>query len=220
MPDPGFHAGLRELTRRAGTLLVIDETQTIPAGPRGCTGEWGLEPDVLTIGKCIGGGIPAGAYGMSEEVAAAMARYTRAPGLRINHAGFGGTLAAGELGLRAMRATLEHVMTPASYATMIEDATRFEAGVERAIGAHGLPWQVSRLGALVVYTFRPTPPRRAGEQPWEQGEDVREAIFLFLANRGVLIGCFGGNCLMSPATTAADVDRHSELFDALLAELA
>ncbi|WP_084265814.1 aminotransferase class III-fold pyridoxal phosphate-dependent enzyme [Actinomadura macra] len=91
-PEPGFHAGLRDLTRRTGTLLIIDETQTIPAGPGGCVRELGLDPDLITMGKCIAGGIPAGVYGMSDAVAAAAARYTR-----DGDGGLGSTMAGGPL---------------------------------------------------------------------------------------------------------------------------
>src|SRR4029079_12829400 len=67
-PEPGFHDGLRELTRAAGTLLIIDETHTFSAGPGGCTAAWGLEPDLLSIGKAIGSGIPSGALGLSADI--------------------------------------------------------------------------------------------------------------------------------------------------------
>ena len=69
LPEPGFHDGLRELTRRTGTLLVIDETHTMCAGPGGYTAAHGLEPDILTVGKSIAGGVPLGAYGMTREIA-------------------------------------------------------------------------------------------------------------------------------------------------------
>ena len=73
LPEPGYHEAVREITRRTGTLLVIDETHTICAGPGGATGLWGLEPDIVVIGKTIGGGIPSAAYGFSPEVAARVA---------------------------------------------------------------------------------------------------------------------------------------------------
>src|SRR5256714_1757273 len=68
LPEPGYLDAVRDITRRTGTLLIIDETHTICAGPAGATGAWNLDPDMLVIGKTIGGGVPAGAYGMSEEV--------------------------------------------------------------------------------------------------------------------------------------------------------
>src|SRR3954453_14188190 len=90
LPAPGFHAALRELTRAAGALLVIDETHTLSAGPGGMTAAEGLEPDIVTIGKAIAGGVPIGAYGMSEAVAG---RILSAPGADlVDVGGVGGTL--------------------------------------------------------------------------------------------------------------------------------
>ena len=68
-PEPGYHKALREITRRTGTLLLIDETHTICTGPGGYTRAHGLEPDLFVIGKLVGGGVPAAAYGLSAAVA-------------------------------------------------------------------------------------------------------------------------------------------------------
>jgi glutamate-1-semialdehyde 2,1-aminomutase len=73
LPEPGYHDALRAITRESNTLLIIDETHTICAGPGGYTGRHGLEPDLVTIGKPIGSGIPSGAYGLSETVATRVA---------------------------------------------------------------------------------------------------------------------------------------------------
>ena len=106
LPDPGYHDALRALTREHGTLLVIDETHTICAGPGGYTAAHGLEPDFLTIGKPIAAGVPAGAYGMSAEVADRVAELQRP--LEVSDVGgIGGTLSGNALSLAAMRATLE-----------------------------------------------------------------------------------------------------------------
>ena len=69
LPEPGYHDALRSLTRDHGSLLVIDETHTICAGPGGYTAAHGLEPDFVTIGKPLAAGVPAAAYGMGEDVA-------------------------------------------------------------------------------------------------------------------------------------------------------
>jgi glutamate-1-semialdehyde 2,1-aminomutase len=69
LPADGYLAGVRELTRKHGSLLINDETHTFSAGPGGCTKSWNLRPDMLTIGKAIAGGIPTGAYGLSAELA-------------------------------------------------------------------------------------------------------------------------------------------------------
>jgi glutamate-1-semialdehyde 2,1-aminomutase len=68
-PEPGYLDAVRELTRRHGTLLINDETHTLSAGPGGATRAWGLDPDIVTIGKAIAGGIPCGAYGLATALA-------------------------------------------------------------------------------------------------------------------------------------------------------
>ena len=127
LPDADYHAGLRELTRRYATLLIIDETHTISVGPGGATGDWGLEPDLLTIGKTIGAGVPSGALGLSEDVAAAMLADPEAD--YEDTGGVGGTLAGNALSLAAMRVTLDAVLTERSYAHAIPLAARFAEGV-------------------------------------------------------------------------------------------
>jgi glutamate-1-semialdehyde 2,1-aminomutase len=210
LPDHGFQEALRALTRRHGTLLVNDETHTISAGPGGCTKAWALQPDFVTIGKPIASGIPAAVYGFTEEVA----RRWRAATSRdlADTGGIGGTLAGNALALAAMRATLSEVLTDDAYARMIPLAQRFAAGVEGVIAEHGLPWIVKRLGARAEYWFRATPPRNGGEAAAAVDADLDRYMHLAALNRGVLMTPFHGMALMSPATTAADVDVHTAVF--------
>lgn len=221
LPRPGFHEALRELTRRTDTPLIIDETHTIAMGPRGCAGPFSLDPDLYVLGKAIGGGVPAAVYGMTTEVGDAMAAYTGREGLWANHAGLGGTLAGSALTVRAIRATLEEGMTEDAYAHMASLGERFEQGMSAVISEHGLPWHVSRLGARVSYMFCESPPVTGRDAAVEAAgaADLRVALHLFLLNRGLLIGPFNSTALMCPATTAADVDRHTEHFAAAVAEL-
>jgi glutamate-1-semialdehyde 2,1-aminomutase len=215
--EPGFHDALRALTREHGTLLVIDETHTLCAGPGGYTKAHNLEPDVLTVGKAIGSGIPSAAYGFTEEVAA---RVDAAIGIDDSDVGgVGGTLAANVLSLAAMRATLTHVLTDESFARMIALGERFEQGVASVIAGHGLPWHVTRLGCRVEYLFRPERPRNGSEAAEGQNHLLDRLIHLYALNRGVLLTPFHNMALMSPATSAADVDRHTEVFAAAAAEL-
>jgi glutamate-1-semialdehyde 2,1-aminomutase len=209
-PEPGFHAALRELTRRAGTLLIIDETHTICAGAGGYTGAHGLEPDILTFGKAVAGGVPAAVYGMSEAVAERVRAHTRLDA--ADTGGIGGTLAANALGTAAMRATLEQVLTEASYRTTIPLAERFARGVEGVIAERGLPWIVKRLGCRVEYWFRPTPPRNGGEAAAAVDPELERYMHLAALNRGMLLTPFHNMALLAPAVTEADVDRHTEVF--------
>jgi glutamate-1-semialdehyde 2,1-aminomutase len=215
--EPGFHDALRALTRKHGTLLVIDETHTMCAGPGGFTAAHGLDPDVLTVGKAIGSGIPSAAYGFTEEVAA---RIDAALGVDDSDVGgVGGTLAANVLSLAAMRATLTHVLTDDAFERMIALGERFEHGVASVIAEHDLPWHVTRLGCRVEYLFRPERPRNGSEAAEGQDHLLDRLIHLYALNRGVLLTPFHNMALMSPATSEADVDRHTEVFAAAVAEL-
>ena len=217
-PEPGFHEALRELTRRHGTLLAIDETHTICCGPGGYTLEHGLEPDVVTIGKPIAGGIPAAAYGFSEEVAARLTGRIELEDVDVG--GVGGTLAANALSLAAMRATLGEVLTEQAFARMIPLAERWTEGVEAGIAASGLPWHVTRLGCRAEYLFGPDRPRNGAEAHAASDAALERYMHLFALNRGILLTPFHNMALMSPATSESDVDRHTDVFREAALELA
>ena len=213
LPEPGFMEGLRELASRYGTLLMIDETHTFSAGWGGATTEWRLEPDILVIGKSIGGGIASGAYGISEEVAAAVTGHTDAGDADIvDVGGVGGTLAGNALSVAAMRATLEHVLTDAAFERMVDLATAFTAGVQDTLDRTGVPWSVSRLGARAEYRFASPAPRDGSSSAAAGDDELDEYLHLFMANRGVLVTPFHNMALMCPDTTADDVALHTRLF--------
>ncbi|WP_315919022.1 aspartate aminotransferase family protein [Mesorhizobium sp. SP-1A] len=205
LPEPGFHEVLRRLTRQAGTLLLIDETHTISTGLGGYTRAHGLEPDLFVLGKPVAGGVPASVWGMSEAVASRYADYnrTKEPG----YSGMGTTLSANPLQFAAMRATLEEVMTADNYTHMEHLARRLDAGLTAAIDRHGLPWHVARVGARVEFICAPGPLRNGGEAENAHAPELEAAIHVALVNRGVLIAPFHNMMLVSPATTARQVDR-------------
>jgi glutamate-1-semialdehyde 2,1-aminomutase len=217
LPDDGYHDVLRELTGNSGTLLIIDETHTFSAGPGGCTAAWDLEPDMLTIGKAIGSGVPSGALGLSFRVAKAMARQEGAD--YEDTGGVGGTLAGNALSAAAMRATLTGVLTEEAFARMIPLATRFAEALRELFARYELPWEVTQLGARAEYWFVPEPPRNGTEAHAATDAELERFLHLYTLNRGVLITPFHNMALMSPATTEADVDRHTEVFADALAEL-
>jgi glutamate-1-semialdehyde 2,1-aminomutase len=216
-PEPGYHHTLRELTRRTGTLLLIDETHTICAGPGGYTKAHGLEPDLFVLGKAIGSGIPAAVYGLSGETAERVRRVAGAP--ESDTSGIGGTLAGNALSLCAMRATLEHVLTEAAYARTIPLAERFALGVEGAIQESGLPWIVKRLGCRAEYWFSPKPPRNGGEAATHIDPDLDRYMHLAALNRGILMTPFHNMALVAPTATEADIDAHTRVFREAVAAL-
>lgn len=213
LPEPGFMEGLRELATRYGSLLMIDETHTFSAGWGGATRAWGLQPDIVVIGKSIGGGIPCGAYGISAEVAAAVTRHTEAGDADIvDVGGVGGTLAGNALSVAAMRATLGEVLTEDAFAHMTGLATAFTAGVQQTLDELDVPWSISQLGARAEYRFaRPAP--RTGEESAAAADDGLDAyLHLAMCNRGILMTPFHNMALMCPETSREDVDRHTEVF--------
>jgi glutamate-1-semialdehyde 2,1-aminomutase len=216
-PADGYHDALRALTRAAGTLLLIDETHTLSAGPGGCTREWGLEPDLVTVGKAIAGGVPAAALGLSDGVVERMWSHEDADYEDVG--GVGGTLAGNALSLAAARATLEYVLTDEAFDGMTDRATRFVEGVNGALGDAGLSWTVSQLGARAEYRYADPPPRTGSESEAAADTELDDFLHAYLANRGVLITPFHNMALMSPQTTDEDVDRHTEAFTAALAAL-
>ncbi|MBK6764376.1 MAG: aminotransferase class III-fold pyridoxal phosphate-dependent enzyme [Micrococcales bacterium] len=217
LPEPGFLEAVRDLCAKHGTLLLIDETHTISAGPGGCTAAWGLRPDIFVIGKSIGGGIPSGAYGITQAVADAVRNHPEAD--LVDVGGVGGTLAGNVLSTAAMRATLGEVLTQANFDHMIALATRFREGVEAVLDKHDVDWSIAQLGARAEYRFCRPAPRTGTESAAAHDDEIEEYLHLYLSNRGVLITPFHNMALMCPQTTEADVDLHSRLFGEAVAQI-
>jgi glutamate-1-semialdehyde 2,1-aminomutase len=209
-PEPGFHAALRELTKKYGTLLIIDETHTICTGPGGYTGKHGLKPDILTLGKPIASGVPAAVYGLSAEVAERVRKNSSVE--ECDTGGIGGTLAGNALSLAATRVTLEKILTEDAYKKTIPLADRFVTGVESVIKEFGLPWIVKQLGCRAEYWFRPEPPRNGQEAADAANYELDRYMHLAALNRGILMTPFHNMALICPATTEADIDKHTEVF--------
>ena len=209
-PEPGYHDALREITRRTGTLLLIDETHTLCAGPGGYTGAHGLQPDFLTCGKPLAGGVPAGVYGFTQQVAERF--WSRLELDTSDVGGIGGTLAGNALSIAAMKATLRDVLVPAMYERCLQLADRYEAGVQGVIDEFHLPWIVKRLGFRVEYWFRATAPRNGAESNAAVDSALDRYMHLFALNRGILMTPFHNMALIAADTTEADVDTHTKVF--------
>ncbi len=216
-PEPGFHQALREITRKCGTLLIIDETHTICAGPGGYTRAENLDPDFLVFGKPIAGGVPGAAYGFTQQVADMI---TARQNLEdCDTGGIGGTLAGNALSLAAMRATLSKVLTKEAFDRMIPMAERWAAGVEKAIAEFAVPWHVTRLGCRAEYLFSPHRPRNGTQAHDAMDFELERFLHLYAMNRGILLTPFHNMALMSPVTAPEDIDRHTRVFREAVKEL-
>ena len=193
-------------------MLFIDETHTLCAGPGGCTRAWGLEPDAVVVGKTIGGGIPAAAFGMTEDLLTRIAATSHPEDIDVG--GVGGTLAGNALSMAAVRATLNEVLTDEAFTGMEALAVRWTQGVQDVLGTGRAPWHVTRLGCRAEYAFSPQPPRTGAEAADAGDFPLQQYLHLQALNSGVLLTPFHNMALISPATTADDVDRHSAAFAA------
>jgi glutamate-1-semialdehyde 2,1-aminomutase len=217
LPEPGYHQALREITRKYGTLLIIDETHTICAGPGGYTRAEGLEPDFLVFGKPIAGGVPGSAYGFTAEVALCINDHMSLED--CDTGGIGGTLAGNALSLAAMRATLQKVLTKDAFDRMIPLAERWTEGVAKAIADFGLPWNVTRLGCRAEYLFAPRTPKNGTQAHDAMDFELERFMHLYAMNRGILLTPFHNMALMSPVTTKEDIDQHTKVFREAAREL-
>ncbi len=214
LPEPGWHDAVRAACDRTGTVLILDETHTLSAGPGGMVLRDGLRPDAVVVGKAIAGGVPAGAFGMSESFAAAVRDSLELEDIDVG--GVGGTLAGNALSMAGIRATLAEVLTPQAFASMTDRATEWTAGVQAGIDRVAAPWQVTQLGARSEYSFLPHPPRDGREAAEADDFELQQFLHLHALNRGVLMTPFHNMALMCPATTTEDVDRHTRAFDEAL----
>jgi len=219
LAEPGFLEGVRELCDATGTLLILDETHTFSAGPGGATRRFALRPDAITIGKSLGGGVACGAYGLSDELADRVLCALDDGADIVDVGGVGGTLAGNAMSLAAMRAVLGEVLTDDAFVHMEDLATAFASGVRDVIARYDVAWSVSQLGARCEYRFASPAPTNGGQAAQCADAEVEEYLHLFLLNRGVLLTPFHNMALMCPATTRAQVDRHTSLFDEAVSTL-
>lgn len=228
-PDPGFHSALREITRSTGTLLIIDETQTIICGLGGLSRAWNLKPDMITLGKSIGGGIPLGAYGMTMELSELIERgmitgkrNVHISGTVTDSIALGGTLFGGALAMAGARANLEKVMTEEAYARMLPLGKRLADGIDSVINAANLPWHAQRLFTKLGYWFSPSPPHNGAEAASHivSNFELYMVLWMFLVNRGIwgppdMCNMFK----ICAATSAEDVDFHTQVFGEFVEEV-
>ena len=218
LPDLGFHDALRAVTRETGTVLAYDETHTQVVGSGGLTRMWCLDPDVVTIGKSIAGGVPFGAYGMTEAVADVLQR----PAGRFDEKeaiATGGTLFGNPLSMAAARATMGEVLTDQAYKHTHVLGARLADGIEKIVRDAGLPWTTHRFWPRSGVTFAPAMPRDALEAYAAKDVLLTLTTRVYLANRGVWEAIVGAGPTCSVPATQDDVDRYVLAYGSLILEL-
>jgi glutamate-1-semialdehyde 2,1-aminomutase len=217
LPEAGFLEGLRALSLRYGSLLVIDETHTISSGFGGYARLHALKPDLFVVGKCVAGGMPTAVWGMTDAVATRFNAYdaARASG----HSGMGTTLSGNPMQFACLVATLSKVMTADAYERMEKGAARLSSGLQTSIEKHNAPWHVVRVGARVEFICAPGPLRNGAEAAAAHRPQVEAALHTGLLNRGCLIAPFHNMMLVSPVTKRRQIDRLVLAFDEILSDL-
>jgi glutamate-1-semialdehyde 2,1-aminomutase len=219
LPEPGFHAALRDLTRKSGTLLALDETHTQVVGPGGLTTAWDLQPDLVTSGKSVAGGVPFGTWGATHDVAEAVEQAKGADGERADMVATGGTLFANPLSLAAARATMLEILTPQAYEHTQRLGARLADGMRASVEKAGLPWHIHHLACRSGYTFRSEPVRDAAEARASSDELLSRLIRIWLANRGVWEAIVGAGPVCSIPAGDDDLDAYLDAWDELVVEL-
>jgi len=155
-PVDGFLAGLRELCTRHGALLIFDEVMTgFRVGPQGAQGVYGIRPDLTTLGKVIGGGMPVGAFGGRRDVMQKLA-----PVGPVYQAG---TLSGNPVAVTAGLATLKRVLVPGFFDRLSATTTALVDGLAREADAAGVTFSAASLGGMFGLFFSAAPPRSFAE---------------------------------------------------------
>ena len=213
----GYLETLRQLCSETGTLLVFDETHTISSGYGGHSNTHGPKPDIMVVGKSIGGGVPCAVYGFTAQISARMEALNKAR--PAGHSGIGTTLSANALAITAMHAMLGQVITRQAYAHMLAMAERLVSGLNAIIEVHSLSWHVSHVGARVEFVCAAHPPHNGTEARAAMHYGLESAIHLYLSNRGILLAPFHNMMLLSPVTQPEQVDRLLHALDSCVGEL-
>jgi glutamate-1-semialdehyde 2,1-aminomutase len=209
-PQDGWHDALRRLTREHGAVLAYDETHTHVVGPGGATGLWRLDPDVVTIGKAVAGGLPMGAYGVTPALAEELDAE--------RNVATGGTLFGNPLSAAAAVAALAQVLTPQAYEHTTALGDRLADGIGQAIAEAGLPWTSYRFGPRAGQWYGPRP--RTGADAHALTDDALTRLLrIWMANRGVWEALPGAGPTVPVPATTGDVDRYLQAYVDLLVAL-
>jgi glutamate-1-semialdehyde 2,1-aminomutase len=218
-PDDGFWAEAWKLCQATGTLLIIDETHTQTFAYGGLRRAWAIECDMITIGKCLGGGVPIGAYGMTPELARLMEKnLDRHRGGRVLPTG--GTTYASALAMAAARAVLTEVLTEDAYARVDALGVRLQNGLRAAFERRGLAWRAPRIGGRSGWCLLPELPRNGAEATLSLDYAMIDARRVFMANRGVWEAIATAGPAASFAHTPADIESYVKVADEFLGEVA
>jgi glutamate-1-semialdehyde 2,1-aminomutase len=212
LPEPGYLEAVRDITRRHGIVLIFDEVKTgLCIAPGGATERWGVVPDMVTLAKALGGGLPTGAIGGTEEV---MSVVEDGSVFQV------GTYNGNPLGMAAARANLTEVMTPEAYAHLDALNERIVTGCQRVVDEYRLPGYAIGIAAKGCVTFAPEKVVDYATFKAHQDAELSELAWLFNMNRGIFMTPGREEeWTLSVTHTFDHIDRYVAVFDELAREL-
>ena len=212
LPEPGYLEAVRELTKRLGVLLIFDEVKTglvVAAG--GAVERYGVTPDIVTLAKALGGGVPTGAIGGTDE---AFEPVEKGEVYQV------GTFNGNPLAMAAARASLSEVLTPEAYELLERLEARLLKGCEEVIERHGLPGYGVGLGAKGCVTFSPEPVVDYDSFKANQDGELADLAWLYNMNRRVyMTPGREEEWTLTVAHSEEDCDTFVAAFDELAADL-
>ena len=212
LPEDGYLEAVREITQRHGIVLIFDEVKTgLCIAPGGATERWGVLPDMVTLAKALGGGLPSGAIGGSVEV---MSVVEDGSVFQV------GTYNGNPLGMAASRANLQEVLTPEAYQHLDHLNDRLLRGCEGVIEKHNLPGYAVGVGSKGCVTFSPEKIVDYETFKANQDADLAELAWLFNMNRGIFMTPGREEeWTLSVTHTDESVDAYIAVFEEMAAEL-
>ena len=213
LPEPGYLETVRVITRRHGVVLIFDEVKTgLAIGAAGATGRYGVRPDLVTLAKALGAGMPCGAVGGSEDV---MSVVEDGSVYQV------GTFNGNALAMAAARASLLEVLTPGAYQHLERLSQWMTGGCQRTLDRHGLPGYALGTGARGCVTLAVSRITDHVTFQASQNPELSKLIWLYYMNRGVFATpARPEQWTLSIAHADAEVDAYLAVHAALLAELA
>jgi glutamate-1-semialdehyde 2,1-aminomutase len=212
LPEPGYLEAVREETKRRGVLLIFDEVKTgLTVAPGGATERYGVQPDMVTLAKTLGGGLPSGAVGGTEEAMEVVEAG------RVHQVG---TFNGNPLSMAAARATLEEVLTPEAYPHLESIDDRLVDGCQAVIDRYGLPGYTVGIGSKGCVTFAPAKIVDYATFRRHQDVELTELAWLYSVNRDIFMTPGREEeWTLSVALEADDADAFIAVFEELAAEL-
>jgi glutamate-1-semialdehyde 2,1-aminomutase len=219
-PDEGFWPKAQAMIRDAGSLLILDEAHTHSFAYGGLTNLWGLAPDMVTLGKGLGSGVPFAAYGMTEKLARVFEANSKPPSpIESGSAAIvtGGTTFASALVVAAARATLEECLTVEGYSRVDDLGVRLAGGLEAIFARRGLDWRAPLIGGRSGWVLGPELPRNTDESAATMDINFSNTRRVFMANRGIWEALDTAGPACSFAHNEADVDLYLEVSEEFVA---